>query len=408
MQKHLDALYSYAQVLTLDTTQALNLVEKTVEAVLEQQKSRHNPFSRIELFQLMSRIYRELPPPLPSRMRDGSLSRTATDVEGRFIAQFLDKAMPAAFSGLAISERTVLTLCIAEHMSCADAAQILDQDSDRVCQALDRARESLKSRLMASATPVEKVFFKRPMDPKILAGAIQRFHRDSFGPLPPTAEPLIKAKLEPENLDEKGQAEKSIVSTSGSQKSVRFGSRQLVIGVILIVLSGLFGYLGTSFLSENTNTDVLSLSGQMADDITVTLSTNNTSEAEEFITTHLSRQLEAPVILNSELQGVSLYEVVENVQVPVLLYADQSDEANDYIVLFVYNYALLDQHEDRLMLSNEVWEQINTEATIKDYVVNRKLQGVIWRKRDDIYIAYTEGNAEALKERIALDPSPSS
>ena len=407
MQKHLDALYGYAQVLTLDTNQAVKLVEKTIEAVLEHQKSRQNRFSRIELFQLMSRIYRELPPPLPSKNRDGSLSQPRSDVEARFISHYLDKAMPAAFSGLSINERTILTLCIAENMSCADAAQILDQDSDRVCQALERATESLKSRLLGGATPVEKVYFRSPLDSKLLSGAIQRFHRESFGPLPPTVEPIIRSKLDPAETEE-SQQQKSIVSTSTSKRSSKFGYRQVLIGVFLIIVSGLFGYLGTSFLSETINTDVLTLSGQMADDITITLSTNNISEAEEFITTHLSRQLEAPAITGGELQGVSLYEVVDDVQVPVLLYEDSSDPENDYIALFVYNYALLDQHEDRLELGNEVWEQINTEGAAQDYQINRSLKSIIWRKRDDIYIAYTNGNAESLKQRISTgDEQPS-
>ena len=75
---------------------------------------------------------------------------------------------------------------------------------------------------------------------------------------------------------------------------------------------------------------------------------------------------------------------------------------NDYITLYAFTYALLDEFSDRIQLGDDILEAIASENTFDLHDLNDRQKFVIWRNSNDIFMAVTAGDPIQLRDRITL------
>ncbi len=130
------------------------------------------------------------------------------------------------------------------------------------------------------------------------------------------------------------------------------------------------------------------------------LKTESPEEAEAYVQDQLQWRLTLPSIDQAVLSGVGLREVAPAITVPVFLYQDTAQD-DRRIALYVFSYALLDRHGDRIQLEPEIQRQITDDGRFDLHDLGKR-NVLVWRNRDDIYVAVTPGNPEALRKRIVF------
>ena len=178
----------------------------------------------------------------------------------------------------------------------------------------------------------------------------------------------------------------------------------VVISALLIVLaSGLVGYGLSNLTKRPQETNLVSLSAKQAEHIKAGFETADADQAERYVRELLGRRIGVPTITDAELTGVSIHDAGDGAQIPVLLYRNMNESGN--IVLYAYSYAFLDTHGRRFRLASDVLERIETEDLF-DLRDSDEANVLIWRQRDDIFIAITESDSEALENRIRAFSQP--
>ena len=129
---------------------------------------------------------------------------------------------------------------------------------------------------------------------------------------------------------------------------------------------------------------------------------------DSLVRSELGRRIEIPRIAGASLERFTIEQVTPDARVPVLLYrTDRSSRASpDSLLLpvFVYNYALLDETREELTLGPGTLDRLDR----REYVIDRSgdRPAVLWRQRDDIYLAVTPIDPDSLVGRIGSTPAP--
>lgn len=176
--------------------------------------------------------------------------------------------------------------------------------------------------------------------------------------------------------------------------------KRTAIGFLLVVLAGSIGYwLAPSPRSpadqSHSQQTLTAISAVRVDSLAALRKISTPDKIFEFIRDELNRQISIPAIDDYSLVGVNITEIVSQARVPVLKY----ERADASIVVFVYNYALLDDHPTTLHVRKEILTKLEEENRFlfeqhEDHFV------VLWRNRDDIYAAVTANNPHSLMTRI--------
>lgn len=175
-------------------------------------------------------------------------------------------------------------------------------------------------------------------------------------------------------------------------------------GVLLVLAAGLVGYLlapEAETDEEGTTSGAASLTvrtAQYATDLAEPNAPLNRSAVDSVIRTQLNRRVRLPVIDGTNLEGVQVEEIASGAPVPVLIYRD----AGERIPVFVYNYALLDATRGELALSPGTLERLDRGDTVVDRSGSRPV--ILWRSRDDIFLAVASGDPDSLTARIERRP----
>jgi hypothetical protein len=96
------------------------------------------------------------------------------------------------------------------------------------------------------------------------------------------------------------------------------------------------------------------------------------------------------------LQGVGESEIAAGIPVPVLIF---DDGGNGPLAVFALSYALLEEVGDRFTLGEDVLKQIQTEGFTDIHDEGRR-KVIVFRNRDDIFVAVTTGDPQDLAGRI--------
>lgn len=411
--RHMDALFALAQVLTLDAEKASRLVETTyLHAHGQKGHERLALEDRRYLLQLLLQIYRhqqDAPKQLfaVESENESNVSRSPSQdsFKQRLLDHFLRQAVPVAFATMDHTDRIVLTLCDVERLSCADAALIVGGDSDAVCNQLETARETLRNIVAKNAPPAEALLLEQTDTREWIPTTLRRTVKSEFTALPPTLEPRIKSSIFKDQSNSDGLVGANYDrQRTNHQSSTGSKSRMLqgLMAVILILGAGMVGYFGSALLAREPESNLVNLSVIKAPRVETMFSTTDLPEAEAFVRTQMNWRLSLPEITESNLSGVGISEIARGVRVPVFLYEDNLDQAEDLITVYAFTYALLDRFADRIELENDVLMAIAGENHFDLHDLSEKHKVLIWRDKDDIFMAVTSGDARALRQRITL------
>ncbi len=442
--QHLDRLFALAQVVSPNAEQAVLLVEATFrrafrasiqpdapsnEASLSASEYHRmdedrpsydrtgessmdletSELARVRLFRLMMQIRKEK----VDEIDDGSSGETfnlagessaeLADLRRQLTDEFVDRALPQAFATLPSEQRVLLMLCDVERMGCEDAGRVLDLDPAVSCARLEEAHVSLHRALYANANSVERHLLDTGLPANWKRAGLQRMAELRLVTLPPTLRPSVASifksisQADPESVSpsERGRdmdrLDSSRTAWTGLLK--KFGA---VLAIILV--AGLLGYGFSYFSVREPNINLISLSARQATSVEANFQTTSAEEAERYIYERLGSRITLPTIAEADLRGVSIRSVVDNAEVPVLLFQDGATGLP--ITVYVYSYAFLDRHQKDLLLERDILRQIEAEGNFDLHDLG-EVKALVWRNRDDIFIAITSDDAETLRGRIA-------
>ncbi len=396
---HLESLFRFAQALTPDADTADALVKATYDRALSLPRDERLPADdRTALFRLMRQV-RDEEALLSSPDDNASPPLEALhDLRRRLTDQFLEQSVPTALATLPGPLRQLLFLCEMEGFSCEEAAAVLGRDSQTTCAALEQARATLEEHLRAQAAPAERTLLATSLGPGWLAEALRRTAGNTFEPLPPALRPaLTETVAAPEPPSTLPALRKRPPPRAARPLAGRL--QQAGVSLLIILTAGLSGYFLSMLLERTPDVNLINLTARQAEDVAVLHATARPEEAERFVLDQLGWRLIVPAIDAARLEGVGLSEVAPGVQVPVILFRD--DVTEQAIALYAYTYTLLDRFADRVRLEAEVLRQIEEEQHYDLYDLGEQ-KVLIWRNRNEIYLAVTEGDAEELRQRISF------
>ena len=408
---HIDTLYAMAQVLTLDAEKAAALLQQTYNRALE--TAGHQTVvleDKQHLMQLLIRIHHEQTSAIVSPEDPKSISEQQTtpgnSVKQRLLNQFFRDAAPVAFATLDDPDRALLALCDIDKMSCADAAHILGDASEATCARLEEARKSFEEAVIRNAPPAEAQLLEQLGASEWRSNALHKAVHSEFVAAPPTLEPRIKSALTaayPLIRDHQNRTASVPKQTSGNVKPRKSRLSRGLSTILLILVAGMVGYVGSALLAGSTEVDLIALSVKKAARVETILPTSDPKEAEQFVKSQMDWRLKLPVIQEGMLTGVGISEIASDVRVPVFLYSDDEAGASQRIAMYAYTYALLDRFSDRITLKRDILTAISSDDHFDVHDLGEKEKAVVWRNSNDIFIAVTAGDARALRERIMVD-----
>ena len=299
-------------------------------------------------------------------------------------------------------------------LACTDAAYVLDLDAETACLRLEQARTAMRDALHADVSEREWQLLDQNLPDDWLRPTLRRTVEATFGPPPPTLRPAI-LKATPPTIPTATVASALDRSASPSSTSSPYRTsvlpsrrkdgprwyRPLVV-LLLILGMGAIGYVTSRSLEREPETNLITLAVRQADAVRPSIQTGSPEQAENFVRDELNWLLTLPTIDQAVLTGVGSREVAPGVTVPVFLYDDTLDETDGgAITLYVFSYALLDQHKERIQLEPEILRQIQNDEQFDLHDLGRR-NALVWRNRDDIYVAVTPGDPEALRKRIVF------
>ena len=363
-----------AQILTLDDEKAIQLVEKTyVRALTGPAINQIDIQDRRYMLQLLIELHKETSParsPLfatPDNQPDPSSTPAA--IKDHIIQESLKTIMPLAFASLDDSDRILLILCEVERLSCADASLILGSDSETVCGRLEYAKNHLKSLVLRNAPPSLVSFLTDDYSYDWLSKALHNSLQSTYKTPPSKLESTIRSALlnkNPRPLASRYAQPRRPDKRIQSPNSIGNRTVRVVITLVLIITAGLAGYVGSEMLQTDPDPNLVSLSARKAKRIKPILTTTDRTEAQEFIINHLDWRLTPPVIDSSTIKGVGISEIVEGVRVPVFLYENEA-QSNSDVTVYAYSYAILDQFQNQIELSDETLTAITDQDYIDKY-----------------------------------------
>ncbi|MEX0820614.1 MAG: hypothetical protein WD021_00590, partial [Rhodothermales bacterium] len=403
---HLDALFELAQVVTSDVEEAISLVEQTVRRARQEgvAVAAMDPGSReqarIALYRILLDAHAKRSPWTEGSGEYGAdtdASDTSTaSFAGRLAEQFVDAAVPGAFATLDAEQRILLLLCDVQAMSCTEAGRVLNVDGDAACERLDRARLALSESVYVQATPVERRLIETGLSDDWRHRALRRMAESELSAIPPTVQPSLLDEASgvsgPSSSSSKGER---VTGRRDGKRGMQAIARRAAAVLVVIALAGLVGY-GLSYMTRSEpDANLISLSAGQAGEVDLAFQTTSAEQAERFVRDRLDRRIVIPDIEGASLQGISIRAVAEGAEVPVMVYGGPSQD----IVVYVYSYAFLDRHRGSVELSSDVLNQIEEEGHFDLHDLG-ETKALVWRHRGDIYIAVTDGDAEALRDRI--------
>jgi len=396
--EHMDALFRFAQAMMPNPTEAAHLVEATYKhafALLANEPVIAD--ERAWLFGLM-RTVRAVH---QGRREEDSLATHAAhsaplkDLRRHLVEQYLDRMLPASLATLSEELRLLVLLCDAEGFTLEEASRVLQVEPIDAHDKLHEARARLQTDLWQNATPLERTLLNTSLSDTWLLDALKRTVDKQFVPTPPTLESTV---LDSAVL---GLTAGDYQTDREARRNKRQGRRfvsHTIVGVLIISMAGLLGYFGSQTFEYTPDVNVITLSVDQAKSFEPVFRTTSVEQAERWIQDHLQWRLTVPEIQQATLVGAGVSEIAPSVNVPAFVFTDQTTDKA--ITLYAYSYGLLSRYADRLQLDRDVLMQIEEDSRYYIYDLNASNQVLVWRYRDEIFVAVLEGNAETLRPRI--------
>lgn len=388
-------LYSAAQTLTLDAATAGELVERVYRRAYAVPDAERPADPMPWLYSLLLSFHDERLGDVSYARDVGATNRLPIpdrtgDLRRRLALDVVHRTLPSVLVTLPEQERLLLHLCYVDRLSPVDAGRILGLGGEEAIAVRDRAWERLEVGLRHHAAPAEREILTTSLPPDWLPAALARASESLLAPLPPTLGRSIADSAPAGAAPAKAPPRLRGVRRGGTGRV-----RRALTVVTVVVAVGMLGVLLSEGLRPAPEHNLITLSARDADDAAASLATDDPAVAERFIEDRFGTHLRAPVIEGAALTGVGYSTIAAGVEVPLLRY----EEAGGVITVYAFSYALLDRVEERARLTPDVLNQIADEQHFDLYDEGAN-KVVVWRHRDDVFLAVTRGDAEALTDRI--------
>lgn len=395
--KHLEGVFALAQVVAPDADEAVRLVEDTYrKAFASPPAAESDEELRVQLFRLLLQT-RAAP------QADGETSQPSPDLASfrrRLAVEFADHALPAAFAALPSEKRLILVLSDVHGLDCRRAGDVLDLGEEIACSRLDEARADLRKAVYAGATDAERRLLDTGLSEGWEREAIKRMADAELAALPPTLRPSILSAIRGGATPaETRTGAESSDETASKPGSVAAGViKRIVTVVVIVAVAGLLGYGFSSLMQRSPKANLIALSASQAVEVEANFQTTSAEQAERYVYDRLGRRVTVPSIDRAALQGVSICDISEGAEVPVLVYSDTRGTGS--VVVYIYSYAFLDRYGESLVLGRDILGQIEEEGNFDLHDLGAE-KALVWRRSDDILVAITRGDAEELRRRIS-------
>ena len=422
--RHLPSVYALAQVVTPDAEAAARLVEATYrrafddaaagkqpskpdapshpEAAPGTQDAPDAPGTKEHLLRLLLET-RKTDATAPSKEAEGESAGNGASpgasgaalqaLRERLALHAVERAFPKVFATLPGGARVLLLLCEVEGLTCEAASRVMGLSPDEACARLEHAKEAARSALRGEVTVRERYLIDTCLPDTWLPDALRQAVATDLAALPPTLEPALRRRRYG-TRQAPPRARPAPRPSTRPNRLVRLG-----FAVLLILTVGLIGVFVSRLLSSEPESDLIVLSVEQAPSAEAVLETNRPDRAEAFVESQFDWALTLPSIEQATLLGVGTTEITDGTRVPVFLYRD--DLTGETLTLYAFTYALLRSDDTRLRLAPDILRQIETDRHFDLHDLGER-RVLVWRYRDDIFVAVTEGNAEALQQRIVF------
>lgn len=387
--KHLPRLYAFAQLVSPDPAAATRLVRATFQRALDDAM----PFpegdaGRLYLYRLLLDVRREERGEVPTTPARVVPEHEAPDdlaaSRDRHARRLVELHLPPALVSLGTTDRLLLLLCDVEGLACDEAARVLDLPASEACERYEAAQATLRARILGAVSEHERGMLDEVLVPDRLRAGIASALQDELAPLPPTLRPQIAPPASAEPA--------SALPPTRTDGWVRIGYLVLLVFALAIA-----AYLLLRRTTMEGEANLIVLAARHAESVEVAVQTDDVRVAESFVVDHVGWQLSLPDISGYSLAGVGLDEVVPGVSLPVFQYVGSDSLA---LTLYAANYSLLDQAAPHLVLEADVLQQLEDDAHFDLHDIDGT-QVLVWRHRDDLFLAVSRRPDPSLAQRIS-------
>lgn len=325
--------------------------------------------------------------------------------------QTVTDRLPAVFATLRTSERVLLFLADAEELAPKAIAEVTGQPETAAAEQVQRARAALLQGLRADLRPSEQALVRAYLPTGALQGVLQAHIQTLGAPLPGgLRHSVVSATSAPPRARRPGSAAEAAAAAdeadAGAARPAGVptsrGSQVLtraLVAIVLVALVGTAGYITAQWIDRGPETNLIMLSAEhAAERPSPNLATRRLDEAERYVQEELNLRPILPSIDQATLEGVTLAELAGSVTVPAFFY-EQADGTP--VMLYALSYRLLDRYSGRIQLDLDVLRQIEDDTHFDLHDLGHA-QVLVWRHRDVIFIAVTDGDAATLRDRIVM------
>ncbi len=371
---HADALFVVAQLASPDGRTAAQHVAAVIEATDLSVAADADEERRMLVRALLDRVAErsDLSADAPSSAARTQLSRL---VSGR---------LPVVLSGMSAPDRVLVGMRFVQQLSQAQAAEQLGTIESRVAEREQHVLDNLRDALLSGAAPYELEALGAHLTGDALGAAIGRALKDDLQALPPSLRPTQPASPP--------EAERPSKPPKRSNRMLLAGYLALALAITLLAV-----YAVTRERFQAVETDAVALAARQAESVELIVETIEPERATQFARDHSGFSFSLPTLARYRLDGVTLHELAPGVSVPAFGF---SDDSGDDVVLFTFPYSLLDRAGGRLTLDRDTRIALEASDAIAIHDL-RSANALVWRHRDDVFVAVTESDADALRERIS-------
>ena len=358
--KDIDELFINAQLISRDTNEAARLVEKAVELRVN---GNQDPAAK-----------------LIDQVNDQGVQRSQPDIlSDRLLVDELDRAVPKVFSRMSGKRRIAVRDAFLTHS---------DDSSERAVFLISVRRAIEENVPSGRASSVGE---------HDVASALENYLERVLAPTPIALKSVLESRY-PE-ITQAGEADGADLKKSGKPSLP-----MRIAGAFLLILVA--SAIGTwiAFPSENgavaENAHLFDVIAEHEPAENLTFLGSESSQIERFILDRLDRRVSVPELSDGNIIGVSVETVLPGFQLPAIRYSDLV--SSQELLIYVLDYELISHIESRLDVDLNILNQIAAEDAF-DIQIDNRGERLIFRERDDIYLALTESGAMDLNERLVFE-----
>lgn len=402
--KYIDRLYQLSQISAVDPDQAATYVDQVMRSAEPQAGSTQVTFGHLveKLENLVFPADERISPTNESGLSsissrdemvnqipaDFALNPRTPDIFRRIeTGKFLNSRVGLHFHAMTLRERF-------------DLWTGLQDDLPAPRLRAKRILDSLLESFLDEMSGVEKRAFESEMDDQLVRQVLNTYWSTFYNPVPPTLRSVTEIRGKSTTGSTVSDRDPSGFSDSSSaKKSVFSFKRSLLFGLVMVGAAVAANSLYKVGIPEPPTRAITLLSISSADEIGPDFSTSSAEQAEMYIKDRFGVTLQVPVIRDTQLLGVRIQLLKEELEVPVLLFHDGVE--NKTFPVFAYSYAFLQANRRRVELSRKILLRIDDPSQFGVYFSDEG-SALIWRSRDDIFVAVLQVDPARMQERVEV------